>query len=123
MSAGADEQLGQDGIVGRLVAAPGTAMNEDIDRRVRLRGAEDVELLDLARPIADALGRAENRPRPLAVGEPALDDLGAIGRIDFLVVGVVQGALVHVEPDQRALAFRRRCTRRTLCHACHSIVW
>src|SRR5262249_32175061 len=72
---------------------------------------------DLARPVGETLRRAEDRPRPLAVGDPAPDHLGAVGGIDFLVVGVVQLALVHVEPDDRALAWRlRHRACRTLCH-------
>src|SRR5262249_21655838 len=44
--------------------------------------------------------------RPLAVGDPALGDLLAIGRVDDLIVSIVEGLLVHVEPDERTLGAR-----------------
>src|SRR5262249_19979079 len=81
-------------------------VNEDIDRRIRLPGAVDVELLDLGRAVGDALGRTDGGARPLAVGDPALGDLLAIGRVDDLIVGVVERLLVHVEPNERTLGAR-----------------
>src|SRR5262249_42967679 len=70
----------------------------DIDWRVRLPGAVDVELLDLARAVGDA--------RPFAVGDAPLGDLLAIGRVDDLIIGVVERLLVHVEPNERTLGAR-----------------
>ena len=83
-------------------------MDEDIDRRVRLAGAVDVELLDLGRAVGDARGRADGGARLLAVGDPALGDLLAIGCVDNLIIGVVERLLVHVEPNERTLRARLR---------------
>ena len=100
------ERLGEARIVLGAVGAPCPAMDEDVHRRIGLLGAIDVELLDLARSVGDALGRPDDRAGLVAVGDPALGDLLAIGRIDHLVIGVVERLLVHVEPDQRALRAR-----------------
>ena len=62
----------------------------------------------LARPVGDALRRPEDGARPLAGGLPPLDDQRAVGRVDLLVVGVVERLLVHVEEDQRTFGARRR---------------
>ena len=69
-----------------------------------LVGREQVELLDRLRPVGQALRRAEARAHAVAVEHVALVHLVAVRRIDDLVVGVVELLLVHVEPDQRALA-------------------
>src|SRR5205814_1050417 len=93
-------------IVGRAIRAPSAAVDEDVDRRVRLLGAEDVELLDLGQAIGNALRHAQNGAHLFAVDDAALADLIAVGGIDHLVVGVVERLLVHVEPDERS--FRTR---------------
>src|SRR5262249_17711123 len=94
------------GAGGARLGPPRPAVNEDIDRRVRLPGAVDVELLDLARAVGDALGRADGSARPLAVGDAPLGNLLAIGRVDDLIIGVVERLLVHVEPNERTLGAR-----------------
>jgi hypothetical protein len=106
MRAGAHERLGKAGVVGGAVGAPSPAVHEDIDRRVRARGAVDVELLDFGSPISDALGRADDSACSRAVGKAALRDLLAIGCIDDLIVGIVERLLVHVEPNERSLGAR-----------------
>src|SRR5437588_527320 len=88
------------------------AVHEDIDRRVRLLGAVDVEPLDFARPIGDALRHADRGAGALAVENAALGDLLAIGRVDDLIVGVVELLLVHVEPHARTFCPRRLRQRR-----------
>ena len=100
------EWFGQASVVGGAVGAPRPAVDEDIDRRVRLAGAVDVELLDLGRAVGDARGRADGGARLLAVGDPALGDLLAIGCVDDLIIGVVERLLVHVEPNERTLGAR-----------------
>ncbi len=102
MRAGANERLGLHGVIRRDVPPPGAAVNEHVDRRALDAAVEDVEPFVLARPVGDALWHAENRAGPLARGLPPLDDQRAVRRPDFLVVGVVQRLLVHVEEDQRA---------------------
>ena len=82
------------------------AVDEDINRRVCLPGAVDVELLDLSRAVGDALGRTDGGARLLAVGDASLGDLLAIGRVDDLVIGVIERLLVHVEPNERTLGAR-----------------
>ena len=53
---------------------PCTAVNKDVDRRVRALGQVNVETLGGRRPVREALGRAEPCARDLAVGNPhALD--------------------------------------------------
>src|SRR5262249_23973551 len=106
MRAGAHERFGQAGIVGGTVGAPRPAVNEDNDRRVRLSGAVDVELLDPGRAVGDAHGRADGGTSPLAVGDAPLGDLLAIGRVHDLIVGVVEALLVRVEPNERTLGAR-----------------
>src|SRR5215468_2019546 len=81
-------------------------VDEDIDRRVCLPGAVDVELLDLGRAVGDALGRADGGARLLAIGDAPLGDLLAIGRVDDLIIGVIERLLVHVEPNERTLGAR-----------------
>ena len=98
-----DEGLCEKGIIGGLVGAPGTAMHKHIHRRIRLLGTKDIEPLDGAGAVRNALGGAQNSARPLAVGNPALAHLITIGRIDELIVGVIEFLLVHVQPDQRPL--------------------
>ena len=102
MRAGMHQRLGLQGIIGRLVAAPGAAVDEHIDGCIRRGGAKNIEPLVFAWPIGDALRRAQDRPRPFARGDAARDDQRAVRRIDVLVVGVVERLLVHVAPDQRA---------------------
>src|SRR5664279_3652843 len=46
---GPNEQLGLHGIVGRSVATPGAAMDEDVDRSMWLGGAKYIEPLNFAR--------------------------------------------------------------------------
>src|SRR6266508_6773772 len=82
-------------------------MDEDVDGRVRRLGCEDVEPLDRGRAIGEALGRAEALAHELAVPGKALEDVVEVGRIDQLIIGVVEVLLVHVEPDQRTLLARR----------------
>jgi hypothetical protein len=106
MGAGANERLGLQGVIGRLVAAPGAAMNEEVERRLRPCGAENIELLVFAFAIGDALGAAENRAGPIAGGLAAGNDLGAIRCIGVLVIGVVEFLLVHIELDQRPFDLR-----------------
>ena len=101
MRAGADQQLGLQRIVGRDVPPPRAAVDEHVDRRALDAAVEDVEALVLARPVGDALRLAEDGAGPLARGLPPLDDQRAVRRPDFLVVGLVQRLLVHVEEDQR----------------------
>ncbi len=103
MRAGLQQRLGLQGVIGRLVAAPGAAVDEHIDGGVRRGGAKDIEPFVFARPIGDALRRPQDRPRPFAGGDAARDDQRAVRRIDVLVVGVVERLLVHVAPDQWAL--------------------
>ena len=105
------QRLGLQGVVGRLVAPPGAAMNENVDRRTSSfplppagrERTENVEVFVFARPVSDALWRAEDAPRPFARGDAARDDHGAVRRIDLLVVGVVERLLVHVAPDEHCL--------------------
>src|ERR1700728_4704528 len=57
MRAGAGKRLGLERIIGRLVAAPGAAVNEKIDGSVRRGAPENVELLVFALAIGDPLRR------------------------------------------------------------------
>ena len=102
VNAGAHQHFRLQRVIGRLVAAPGAAVNEDIDRRIRRRGAEDVEPLVFARPVGDALRRSDDSAGAFARGDAARDDQRPVRRIDVLVVGVVERLLVHVAPDQRS---------------------
>ena len=104
MRAGADQHLGLQRIVGRDVPPPRAAVNEHIDRRAFDTAAKDVEALVLARPVSDALRLAQDGAGPLARRLPPLDDQRAVRRPDFLVVGLVQRLLVHVEENQRTLS-------------------
>ncbi len=107
MGAGANEHLRLDRIVRRLVAPPRAAMDEDVDRRVRPCGSEDIQRLDRRLPVCDMLRIAQDLTCPFAVGELPLDDLLPVGGVDLLVIGIVKCLLVHVEPHQWALCARR----------------
>src|SRR5262249_28430516 len=105
------------GIDRELVSAPATpaaAMDEDQHRRVRAPGLVNVELLDLARPIGDALRLVEDFARDLVVVDAPLVDGPGVEGIDVLVIGVVDILLVHIEPDQRPLDARWRLGRAAL---------
>ena len=79
MRAGANERLGLERVIGRLVAAPGAAVNEEIDRAHSARRAEQVELLVFALAVSDPLRLAEHGARPLARGKTAGDDTSRFG--------------------------------------------
>ncbi len=88
--------------------APGAAVNEDRDGRVRRFGAIRRRAPRFASDRKRSAAARRAARAPPAVGEPALGDLLAVRRIDILVVGVVELLLVHVEPDDRAFGLRRR---------------
>ena len=125
VGAGIDEHLGRVGVVRGEPGAPRAAMHEHVDGSIRGLGGEDVEGLHRSRAVGEALGRAEALANDLAVADAALEDVIAIGRIDELIVGVVELLLVHVEPDQWPLGPRapvrprraRRHRRRPACAA------
>ena len=100
--AGPNERLGLQRIVGGDIPSPGPAVDEDVDRRAVDAAVEDVEPFMLARPVGDAFRSTEPRSGPLARGLAPLHDQRAVGRPDFLVIGVVERLLVHVEEDRRA---------------------
>ena len=104
---GAHQRLGLQRVIGRLVAAPGAAVDETLTgafgaARGKYRAAR------LAWAVGDALRRAEDRARPFARRNAARDNGIAVRRIDVLVVGVVELLLVHVEPDDRTLGLAAR---------------
>src|SRR5262249_53854209 len=107
MRARADEHLGRVAEVPRVPAAPGPAVDEEVDRRVRALGDVDVELLDLAWAVRRAPRRAKALARELVVGRVAGVDLVAVRGVDRLVVGVVELCLVHFEPHAWPLGARR----------------
>src|SRR5262249_43151763 len=80
-----------------------------VDRGVIMLAAVDVDTLDLARTVLEAQRLAEHGARDRAVGIAPGVDLVAVGRIDRLVVGIVERLLVHVEPDERPLGACERC--------------
>ncbi len=88
-------------------------MGVDVDRRVFLFAAIDVNAFDLARPVLQPQRLAQNRPRDCAVGGTAGVHLLAVGGIDRLVVGVIERLLVHVEPNERPLGALKSCS---FCH-------
>src|SRR3954470_10435541 len=72
-------------------------MDEDVDRRARLFRAIEIQPLDVGAAVAVPLGRADALSHQLArIGEPR-EDLVAIGRVDRLVVRVIERLLVVVE--------------------------
>ena len=85
-------------ILGDAVA-PCAAMDEHEDRRLGAPRAEDVELLDLALAIGEALGQAQPLARRLAAGDAARGELRLVGRVGGLIVGGVELALRIVEID------------------------
>ena len=101
IGAGVDEHLGGEGEVFGLAVAPGAAVDVDIHRRVGLMSFVDIELFMLAGAVGDALRRKSFQHR-LAGGGAALGEQRLIGRVDRLIVSVVELLLIHVEPDERA---------------------
>ena len=108
MRPGLDVRLGQEGVVEGMAVAPGAAVNEHEDRRVRPLGTEDMKLLDVGRPISGRLRSSQDLERQFAGGPATLRQGALIERVDGLVVGVVELLLVHVEPNDRSLDMRRR---------------
>src|SRR5262249_17772683 len=106
MRPGPDERFGLHRVVGRLVAPPRAAMNENLDRRVLRtpQRAIDFALLDPARSVCDALRLADDAEYAHTVGMPPPHDLVAVWRIDLLVVGIVERLLVHVQPNDRTFS-------------------
>ena len=82
-------------------------MDEDEDRCGCAASAVDVEPLDLARSVGDALGLADMSAREFAVADPALDQLLAVRRVGRLVIGRVECGLVVVEEYRRAFLGHR----------------
>ena len=105
--AGVDDHLGEHREIGRAAVPPGAAVDVDVDRRVRgiFLAAIDVDALDLARAILEALRRAEPRLGARIGGGAARMHQRLVRRIDRLVIGVVELGLVHAHPDDRALGF------------------
>src|SRR6516225_3797981 len=115
VGAGVRERLGEKAVVGCGAGTPRAAMDKDRNRARWLRAPAcgcgiDVEAFDRRRSIGKAFGLADPRPHCRAVGDPALRQLIAVRRPDQLIVGVVERALVHIAPDQRALG---PCCRNT----------
>ena len=100
------EQLSLERIVLRQAAAPGPAVDEDMDRSIRAPGRIKIGSLDRARAIGQALGCAEPRADSSLLVAVALDDLSEIGRVFALVIGVVELFLIEVEPNRGALGRR-----------------
>src|ERR1043166_6097368 len=65
--AGRDEHFRREAVILGRAELPSAAVDEHEPRRVRRLAAVDVELLDLARPIGDALRGADARAHGLAV--------------------------------------------------------
>jgi len=108
----ADEQVREEGVVLRQAAAPGAAVHEYIDRRIRAFRREYIQPFDGRRTVDEASRHPHARTRHLAVGCVAAGDKGLVGRIDALIVGVVELLLVQVQPHARALgALRGRLLR------------
>ena len=100
MRAGMHQRLGLEVIVRPLVAPPCAAVDEKIDGRVRRRRAENIDLLVFARPVRNALRRAQDRARPLARRDAARDDQRPVRRVHILVIRVVERLLIHIAPDR-----------------------
>src|SRR5258708_36666350 len=94
-----------------MASTPGAAMNKYHDRRFRVRGPIDIQHLVRRRPIGDTPRRAETGADKLAFAGAALVHLGAIWRVDRLVVGVVKLFLIHVKPDAGPLGAGRSLLR------------
>src|SRR6267142_4679445 len=95
------EQLRGKGVVLRETPAPGTAVDEHVDRCVRARGCKDIEPFDGRGSVGKSPRGTDPRTRRFAVGRIAPGDLRLVGRVDALVVGVVELFLVQVEPNAR----------------------
>ena len=88
-------------------------MDEDHGRRVRARGAIDIDLLDLGRTVSRPFRRTDPRKRACDRLAVTLENPVAIEGIDGLIIRLVQRLLVHVEPDERPF-FTRRFRGQTL---------
>src|SRR4051794_15590899 len=78
------------------------------DRRIGALGAVDIDSFELARSVGKTQRLAEHGARVGAVDVTAMGHLLAVGRVDDLIVRVIELLLVHVEPDQRAFDAARR---------------
>src|SRR5216684_2892418 len=109
MRPGVDEHLGWERIVFGQPAAPGAAVNEDMDGRVGAFGRINIELLDLRWAVGVAPGCADAGTRRLAVGGKARGDLPEVRRVDALVVSIIEFRLVVVEEHARPFDAGRGC--------------
>ena len=106
MRAGADEQLGREGVVLREAGPPRAAVDEDVDRRAGAPGGVEVEVFDGRRAVREAPRPAETRANGVALGRVASDELLPIRRPDGLIVGRVELGLIEIEPHARPLGAR-----------------
>ena len=103
MSAGPYEHLGGICVFRRGSALPRSAVDEHGHRRPGVARAIDIELLDRRRAVALAQRGTEAHASKFTRLREARHELVAVGRIDRLVVGVVQLLLVVVEENARPL--------------------
>src|SRR5215471_6891724 len=116
MRAGIDESLGHVGCALGIAAAPSTAMDKNVDRRVGLFSYIDVELLDLGRAVGEATGRAKTGQRGGALLSVALGDFACVGGPRRLIVGKIDLVFVVVEKDEWTLRFWRHSRRQVRLH-------
>src|SRR5258706_127146 len=107
VGAGAHERFRGKSVVLREPAAPGSTVQEHVYRCVRARGCKNIEPLDGRGAVGVAPRRPDPRAGDFAVGRIAPGDLRLVGRVDALVVGVVELLLVQVEPHARPSRARR----------------
>src|SRR5262249_19116200 len=108
------EQLGRERIIPRQASSPRPAVYENVDRSIRAHGGVYVEPLDWRGSVRIALGLAQAGASSIAVRRVAPRDLGLVGRVLALVVGVVELDLIEIEPHCGSSG-ARRLLRGHLC--------
>src|SRR6266853_4408933 len=107
VGAGAHERFRGKSVVLRESAAPGSAVDKYVDRSIGTLRREHVESLDGRRTVGESPRGPQPSARDFAVDRIASGDLRLVGRVDALVVGVVELLLVQVEPHARSFLARR----------------
>src|SRR5262249_18634925 len=99
MRARVDEHLGGGGVFAGASRAPRSAVHEHLDMGSPVGGV-DVELLVLARTVGEAARLAQASARRLGSQGAAFEELVTVGRVDRLVVGVVERFLIVVAKNR-----------------------
>src|SRR5882762_6498935 len=120
--AGVHKRLRGESVVPGEPTTPSPSVDKHVDRSVGTLRREHIESLDRRRTIGESPRGPQPSARDLAVRRVPSGDLRLVGRVDALVVGVVELLLIQVEPHARPLRagwLLRGLGRRRACSRSH----